>query len=359
MPTCPDSRNSGWIKLPQHCHDMLRRVGLAVAGGTAYAGAVFGGYMYTKYGGDGGGGGCGCGCDDAAARRAREGAAVGRVPPGDVRRDRAALRRHARLGRDGARHRADAALPARVRVRRRARARGRHGPQPRVLRPRARVTSLLQTDASAPMLEVAARARATRRRARRSRRRSRAPTGPRSRPAAARPAAGAGTRSSTRSGCARSTSPSRRCARCSGAARPTGSCCCSSTAARTRSRGSRACSTGAQAHAAKWGCVYNRDIDAIVAESGLRVLRRHTFHFGTTYAIVGAPAPRVRDVRDAGVLIGRARGAPGGVGFSAGGASRGGPSLGASVDIPRPIGDATGDVGARARADGVTTRTAG
>ena len=42
---------------------MLRRVGLAVAGGTAYAGAVFGGYMYTKYGGDGGGGGCGCGCD--------------------------------------------------------------------------------------------------------------------------------------------------------------------------------------------------------------------------------------------------------------------------------------------------------
>ena len=53
----------------------MRRAGLVVAGGTAYAGAVFGGYMYTKYGGVGGGGGGGCGCSCHAREAALPSAA--------------------------------------------------------------------------------------------------------------------------------------------------------------------------------------------------------------------------------------------------------------------------------------------
>jgi methyltransferase OMS1 len=39
----------------------------------------------------------------------------------------------------------------------------------------------------------------------------------------------------------------------------------------------------APAHKARWGCWFNRDIDAAVRDSGLRVVSRGTWHFGTTY----------------------------------------------------------------------------
>ena len=45
----------------------------------------------------------------------------------------------------------------------------------------------------------------------------------------------------------------------------------------------------APAHAAKWGCIWNRDIAAIAKESGLAIEYMSTWHFGTTYYIVGRP----------------------------------------------------------------------
>ena len=42
-------------------------------------------------------------------------------------------------------------------------------------------------------------------------------------------------------------------------------------------------------HAAKWGCVWNRDIKSIVEASCLEVISLDTYHFGTTYYIVGRP----------------------------------------------------------------------
>jgi methyltransferase OMS1, mitochondrial len=47
----------------------------------------------------------------------------------------------------------------------------------------------------------------------------------------------------------------------------------------------------AETHAANWGCVWNRDLDAILAKSGLQVESIHTWHFGTTYYVVCRPAP--------------------------------------------------------------------
>ncbi len=40
---------------------------------------------------------------------------------------------------------------------------------------------------------------------------------------------------------------------------------------------------GAHAHAAQWGCEWNRDIDAVVAAAGLEITARYRLHFGTTY----------------------------------------------------------------------------
>ena len=42
-------------------------------------------------------------------------------------------------------------------------------------------------------------------------------------------------------------------------------------------------------HAAKWGCVWNRDIMNIIEQSGLIVESKHVYHFGTTYYIIGRP----------------------------------------------------------------------
>lgn len=42
-------------------------------------------------------------------------------------------------------------------------------------------------------------------------------------------------------------------------------------------------------HATKWGCIWNRDIAGIVARSGLEVESMTTYHFGTTYLIIGKP----------------------------------------------------------------------
>jgi methyltransferase OMS1 len=46
----------------------------------------------------------------------------------------------------------------------------------------------------------------------------------------------------------------------------------------------------AEQHAANWGCVWNRDLDAILFEAsdaeGLEIIHLHKFHFGTTYLIV-------------------------------------------------------------------------
>ncbi len=45
-------------------------------------------------------------------------------------------------------------------------------------------------------------------------------------------------------------------------------------------------------HFAKWGCWYNRDVDAIVKASGLRVVSRSRWHFGTTYVYECEPASK-------------------------------------------------------------------
>jgi methyltransferase OMS1 len=49
----------------------------------------------------------------------------------------------------------------------------------------------------------------------------------------------------------------------------------------------------AEQHAANWGCVWNRDLDAILEECEkqgfLKVERKTTWHFGTTYHIICRP----------------------------------------------------------------------
>jgi len=42
----------------------------------------------------------------------------------------------------------------------------------------------------------------------------------------------------------------------------------------------------AERHAKNWGCVWNRDLDQIIEDSGLVIDTLHTFHFGTTYYVV-------------------------------------------------------------------------
>jgi len=49
-------------------------------------------------------------------------------------------------------------------------------------------------------------------------------------------------------------------------------------------------------HAKKWGCITNRNIGAIIRESGLVVESRSRFHFGTTWIVVGHP-PTEREAR--------------------------------------------------------------
>jgi methyltransferase OMS1, mitochondrial len=45
----------------------------------------------------------------------------------------------------------------------------------------------------------------------------------------------------------------------------------------------------AERHAKNWGCVWNRDLDQIVKDSGLHLETLHTWHFGTTYYMVCRP----------------------------------------------------------------------
>jgi methyltransferase OMS1 len=47
----------------------------------------------------------------------------------------------------------------------------------------------------------------------------------------------------------------------------------------------------AETHAKNWGCVWNRDLDAVIERSGLKIERLHKFHFGTTYYVVCRPVP--------------------------------------------------------------------
>lgn len=46
---------------------------------------------------------------------------------------------------------------------------------------------------------------------------------------------------------------------------------------------------GAQQHAHNWGCIWNRDIEALVKEAGLQVTGVTRWHFGTTYIIQAKP----------------------------------------------------------------------
>lgn len=45
----------------------------------------------------------------------------------------------------------------------------------------------------------------------------------------------------------------------------------------------------AAGHAKRWGCWWNRDMDAIVQASGLVVVEQEQHHFGTTYVFVLRP----------------------------------------------------------------------
>jgi methyltransferase OMS1, mitochondrial len=47
-------------------------------------------------------------------------------------------------------------------------------------------------------------------------------------------------------------------------------------------------------HATKWGCITNRNIGAIIRESGLIVESKSRWHFGTTWIVIGRP-PREGD----------------------------------------------------------------
>ena len=48
----------------------------------------------------------------------------------------------------------------------------------------------------------------------------------------------------------------------------------------------------AERHAKNWGCVWNRDLDAIFDEAGLEIEQKDTWHFGTTYYVVARPSAR-------------------------------------------------------------------
>jgi methyltransferase OMS1, mitochondrial len=50
----------------------------------------------------------------------------------------------------------------------------------------------------------------------------------------------------------------------------------------------------AEQHAANWGCCWNRDLDAVLEESGLEIEILRTFNFGTTYYVVCRPPSEER-----------------------------------------------------------------
>jgi methyltransferase OMS1 len=51
----------------------------------------------------------------------------------------------------------------------------------------------------------------------------------------------------------------------------------------------------AERHARNWGCVWNRDLDEILAEAGLKVDKKSTWHFGTTYYVVCRPGEQTSE----------------------------------------------------------------
>jgi methyltransferase OMS1 len=51
-------------------------------------------------------------------------------------------------------------------------------------------------------------------------------------------------------------------------------------------------------HAEKWGCWWNRDIEATLRESGLEIITLKRFHFGTTYYIVAKPKNPTEALQD-------------------------------------------------------------
>lgn len=50
-------------------------------------------------------------------------------------------------------------------------------------------------------------------------------------------------------------------------------------------------------HTARWGCIWNRDIEQLVLDAGLEVRSISRWHFGTTYVIVAGPKERAGDAR--------------------------------------------------------------
>lgn len=58
-------------------------------------------------------------------------------------------------------------------------------------------------------------------------------------------------------------------------------------------------------HTARWGCIWNRDIEAMVRGAGLEIKSLSRWHFGTTYVIVAAPGQRAHEAAEAAA---RARG---------------------------------------------------
>lgn len=53
---------------------------------------------------------------------------------------------------------------------------------------------------------------------------------------------------------------------------------------------------GAQQHACNWGCIWNRDIHALVTKAGLKITSSSRWHFGTTYLIEAEPVPKTTAV---------------------------------------------------------------
>lgn len=53
----------------------------------------------------------------------------------------------------------------------------------------------------------------------------------------------------------------------------------------------------AEEHAANWGCVWNRDLDALLAAASenLKIVTLRRFHFGTTYYVVAQPKKHLSD----------------------------------------------------------------
>ena len=50
--------------------------------------------------------------------------------------------------------------------------------------------------------------------------------------------------------------------------------------------------SSAEAHFNKWGCWWNRDIEAVIMEAGLELEDLQRWHFGTTYVITAKPAQK-------------------------------------------------------------------